>query len=350
MQWSHTPRAPGEDTRVVRNEAEVSMLFSEPLSQVENVEPAYRIPTGFYIHSVAFVSPSDVNVTGYVWQHYPEGFPVGYAKGVVFPEEVNANGTTMEQRYRADTKEGELIGWFFDVTVRQSFDYTAYPLDHLTIWLLLWPKDFKHDTTIALVPDFSAYLPHSGSTFGLDHDIVPGEWNIDETFFSYRDIPYDTNFGYRDKPAATSYRAFYFNIGVQRKFINAFIINLVPLFVVSFLLFSAVLTISGDKDHADRFGFNATGILATCSALFFVVLMAHIQVRSRFASAGLVYMEYFYLLMYIALLLTALNAYLFSLKTFAGCKLLHFRDNLIPKVTFWPLLLWSMAVISWVKR
>jgi hypothetical protein len=298
---------------------------------------------------MAFVTPSDVNVTGYIWQRYPKDFPTRYSKGFVFPEEVDSSNSTLRQHYYVKNESDELIGWYFDITVRQSFDYSAYPLDYLTVWLRLWPKDFDHDAAVLFIPDFNAYFDTGKPTFGLDQDIVPGEWEIDETFFSYNNIPYDTNFGYHGELTATQYKEFYFNLGARRKFISAFIINLVPLFVVAILLFAALMTISEDKEHAERFGFNTTTILGTGSALFFVVLLAHIQVRSQFAGSGLVYLEYFYLMMYGAILLTALNAYLFSLKHLASCTLLHYRDNLLPKLAFWPLLLWSLVFLTWLK-
>lgn len=350
-QWMQVDRDYGQGTHIVRNEADLQNLIKRGNTiEFQGKQAPYLIPTGFFIQSMAFVTPSDVNITGYVWQRYPEDYPANFGKGLIFPEEVDSNSTTLRKQYeeRGDYNGHiyDLIGWYFDITVRQSFDYSSYPLDYLTVWLRLWPKDFDHDESILLVPDFSAYHDTSRPTFGLDQDIVPGAWDIDETFFSYNDTPYDSNFGYSNSPTKVSYKEFFFNLGARRKFINAFIINLVPLFVVAILLFASLMTISGDNEHAERFGFNTSGILAACSALFFVVLLAHIQVRSQFADSGLVYIEYFYLVMYVCLLLTALNAYLFSLKSLASCQLLHYQDNLIPKVLFWPLLLWSMAFIS----
>jgi len=351
QQWGQTKRDYGHGTHIVRNESQLKELVRHGDTIEFNGKHApYLIPTGFFIQSMAFVTTSDVNITGYIWQRYPKEYPANFIKGFIFPEEVDSDNTTIRQQYHEQGKYNgktyDLIGWYFDVTVRQSFDYSDYPLDYLTVWLRLWAKDFDHDESILFVPDFSAYQDTAKATFGLDQDIVPGEWDIDETFFSYDDTPYDTNFGYSNSPTSATYKEFFFNIGARRKFINAFVINLVPLFVVAILLFASLMTISGDSEHAERFGFNTSGILAACSALFFVVLLAHIQVRSQFSDSGLVYIEYFYLVMYIFLLLTALNAYLFSLKQLNSCSLLHFRDNLLPKVIFWPLLLWSMAFIT----
>lgn len=352
--WSQVTRSYEVGTHVVHDEAGLqTQLQRRNTIELSNGKPPHLIPTGFFIQSMAFVTPSDINLTGYLWQKYPQDYPAGFSKGFVFPEEVNSGSTVIRKEYERSIdyhgRPYQLIGWYFDVTVRQSFDYSAYPLDYLTVWLRLWPEDFDHDDEILFVPDFAAYSDQGKATFGLDQDIVPGEWEIDETFYSYNDIPYDTNFGYDDAPTVTSYKEFFINLGARRKFINAFVVNLVPLFVVAILLFAALMTISDDKEHAERFGFNTSGILATSSALFFVVLLAHIQVRSQFADSGLVYIEYFYLVMYVLLLLVALNSYLFSLKPLAGCTLLHYRDNLLPKIAYWPLLLGAMALITVVK-
>ena len=91
-----------------------------------------------------------------------------------------------------------------------------------------------------------------------------------------------------------------------------------------------------------RLGFGRVGIF------FFVVMLSHIQVRGQVAGSGLVYIEYFYLVMYVTLLLTALNVYLFSLESGRRDGILQARDNLYIKLLYWPALLWVMALISWL--
>ncbi len=352
--WSEAGRDYTVHGEIIRDQADLDRQLTrgDTIELQDGVKP-YLVPTGLFIQSLAFNSPSDVNITGYIWQKYPADFPDDFSKRVVFPEEVNSGSTLLREEYRSRGSENgidyELIGWYFDVTVRQSFDYSHYPLDHLSVWLRVWPGDFGNDDRILLVPDFSAYADTGLPYFGLDREIVQGAWEADETFFSFNNIPYDTNFGEFSKAKQSSYKEFFFNIGMKRKFINAFVINLVPLLVVALLLFASLMTTSLDEELASRFDFSTSGIIAACSALFFVVMLAHIQVRSQFASSGLVYIEYFYLIMYGAILLTALNAYIFSLGCDYGFNWIHYRDNLIPKVGFWPLLLGAMALITLLK-
>ena len=48
----------------------------------------------------------------------------------------------ISEEYRRRQGSEEVIGWYFDVTVRQAFDYSKYPLDTQDVWLRLWHKDF----------------------------------------------------------------------------------------------------------------------------------------------------------------------------------------------------------------
>jgi hypothetical protein len=127
------------------------------------------------------------------------------------------------------------------------------------------------------------------------------------------------------------------------------VVNLVPLLVVAILLFAQVMTVTGQRGLVERFGFNTSGSIATCSALFFVVMLAHVQVRKLFAGSGLVYIEYFYLVMYIMILITALNAYVFSLGKSQYFNPVFYHDNFIFKVSYWPILLGMMAWVTWIK-
>ena len=352
-EWHKQGRDVSAHTEVIGSQLELDAFIAAQTAAGDavNVTASDRIdlPTGIFIQSLVFNSSSDVNLTGYIWQRYPLDYP--YEKGVIFPEEIDSVNTVLRKEYDDIVRDGdnphELIGWYFDVTVRQSFDYRQYPLDFLTVWLRVWPEDFENDQHILLVPDFAAYSDTQTDSFGLDADIVQGEWDIRESFFSYQAAPYDTDFGFGARDKDVVYQEFYFNLGADRKFINAFIINLVPLLVVGVLLFASLMTISRDEEQAGLFGSNTTGVIGSCSALFFVVLLSHIQVRSMFAGSGLVYIEYFYLIMYGMILATALNAYLFSLKAFRHLWILNYRDNYVAKASFWPVMLWAMLFVTW---
>jgi len=310
-----------------------------------------HIPTGVFIQSFSFMNANDVNINGYIWMKFPKTLPEDFVEEFIFPEEVNSNATKTEKIYTVDQGDHNLVGWYFDVIVRQSFDYSNYPLDFHSLWLRIWSKDFIYDQETILVPDFAAYQPDSmaADRFGLDVDIVPSGWQIIETFFNYKCIKYDTSFGFDDSKTDPLYNELFYNIEIHRNFVDALIINLVPLFFVALLLFALVMTVSGDDKRKENFGFNATNTIAICASLLFVVILLHIQIRRQFAGSELVYIEYFYLIVYLMIFLTALNSYVFSLGRLKQFNIIHFKDNLIPKVSYWPVLLWMMAVASWFK-
>ncbi|NIO79302.1 MAG: hypothetical protein GTN53_02015, partial [Candidatus Aminicenantes bacterium] len=67
----------------------------------------------------------------------------------------------MEKIYEVTNgRRGHVLkGWYFDVTVRQYFDYSKYPLDFHSVWLRIWPKNFLYDDILFPVPDFDSYKP-----------------------------------------------------------------------------------------------------------------------------------------------------------------------------------------------
>ena len=318
------------------------------------------IPTGLFVLSFDFVKANEANVTGYVWQRHridqlapddDKSSPGKTRAGVLFPEQVGSTNTQLQEQYRREqlnaAGERELvIGWYFDVTVRQTFNYAKYPLDRHDVWLRMWPKDFDKD--VVLVPDLASYdKTGRRDQFGYDHDIVPGAWKIEDTFFSFKRKCYDTNFGIQRYQGQTNFPELHFNLTLARLFENAFVVALVPLLSVLVLLFAVLVMSTGDEAKASKLGFSASGAIGASSGLLFVVMLAHVSLRKEFSTTGLVYLEYFYLISYLAVLAVSVNIYLFS----AGLRSrwldrLHRDDNLIPKLAFWPLVLLLLAIVT----
>lgn len=387
--WSHVQGRPLHkvaDEFEIRNDADFKRWMEDfnakprkfKTAEFKGRELPQLVPTGFYIQSLAFVSPTDVNLTGYIWQEYPDqehppAEPPPQEEtlrgpereswkgpGIIFPEEVNSSSTTFRpahiKKYKtAGGKQRTRYAWYFDVTVRQTFDYSHYPLDKVKVWLRIWRKDFEDDVNRVLVPDFDSISLEQGKIKQPVKN-THGEWTWVESYYSYRDVKYFAKIiparegdKYDDPSVKGIYKELRINLVVKRKFISPFVINLVPLFIVALLLFAQLMTVSEHKTRIKMLGFSVHNTVVTCSALFFVVILAHIQVRKQFVGSGLVYIEYFYFMMYGLLLLTALNAFLFSLGEQKRFNLIHYRDNLIPKLAFWPVTLWLMALATLLK-
>jgi hypothetical protein len=209
----------------------------------------------------------------------------------------------------------------------------------------LWPRDFSRN--IILVPDFDAYAATGvEDLFGIDKRIVLGAWEWEDTYFDYQLSDYDTNFGIHDYIGQKGFPELHFNFVIKRKFGNAFIVYLLPLLLVASLLFAAMLTISDKDKLSDRLGFNVSGFIGACSALFFVILLSHIQLREQFAGTSIVYIEYFYIMMYVMLVAATVNTYLFATRSGILGNVILYEDNIIPKITFWPVVLGSMILLT----
>jgi hypothetical protein len=324
----------------------------EPEVKKHNWKPTVRIKTGLFIQSIKFANASEVNVAGYVWQHYKDGVhdkykPAQGEAGFVFPEQINSGSDLgAREEYRMRQGDEEIIGWYFEATLRQDFDYTKYPFDNKTVWVRIWPKVFADN--VVLTPDLGSYKGGTGTDdrFGLDESIVLGTWTHKDTFFDYHLANYDTDFGIQDYIGMEAFPELRFNVVICRNFRDAFIVNLLPLLMVLSLLYGTLLLVTEDPELSTRFGFSASGVMGSCSALFFVVLLAHMQVRDQFAGWSAVYIEYFYFLVYVFLVLGAAYAYLFADKHAGFLGFLYKRDNLALKVGFWPFVFFWMLVIS----
>lgn len=305
--------------------------------------PRTRIPTGVFVQSLKFVTATDVQVTGYIWQIYPPDGP-DIETGFILPDQVDALVAKMEAREPTTRSDGTTLQtWYFESTLRQSFEYADYPFDHKTIWIRFWSKDWGASSV--LVPHIEGYDDlDAGTTFGLEESIVLGPWSATETFFDYDISDYDTNFGWESD--TREWPELRFNIVVRRRSFAALIVNMLPLFVVASLVFGALMTLTSDPDRRALHGFSTSSIIGAASALFFVVVLAHIRLREQFAGARTIYLEYFYFLMYLVLAGVVVNSYLFATGSGRWLRFVHANDNLLVKTLYWPTLLGGMILTT----
>ena len=297
------------------------------------------IPTGIFIQSVEFQSSNNVLITGYVWQRVPTG---KITPGIIFPEAIS--GSDLKQVYQSRMGDETLTGWYFETEFRQPFDYSRYPLDNKNVWIRLWHGQF--DENVILTPDLSSYDALAAElTPGIESTIVLSGWNLKASGFQYVKHNYNSSFGYPISPQHGNVPELYYTIKLERNFIDAFVTNLVPLIVVSIMLFAILLTITHDKDKAGLFGADAFSVVTSTAGLFFIVLVAHIQLRKEFTLPRIIYLEYFYLVMYIAILWVSVAAFLVS--SSRQGQLMHYRDGLFAKIFYWPLILVALMLISY---
>jgi hypothetical protein len=139
----------------------------------------------------------------------------------------------------------------------------------------------------------------------------------------------------------------HFNVDVSRMFLGPFVAHIVPLGVTSAMLFALLLISSRREASQGLLGFSAAEIVLGAAALFFVASFQHIALREMLVTPDLIYLEYFYFVVYVLMMLVAVNAILFA--SAAEIRIVEYADNLIPKVLFWPVAMLSLFVITLVQ-
>ncbi|WP_431043858.1 hypothetical protein ACQUSR_19490 [Streptomyces sp. P1-3] len=297
--------------------------------------PLQKIPTGLYIQSVKFTGPEEVDVSGYVWQRYTDDVPES-SRGVVFPEA--PDGFDMKQVYETKTTEGRALrGWHFHLTLREKFVYREYPLDKQNVWLRMWTiSTFKNEI---LIPDFSSYPPWQHKALnGLDQDIVSLGWRPYYTAYSYGDHTYSATFG--ATPYVSGFSAapdLYFNIGLTRSYAGPLMGRLVQSLFIAAVLFMALFVFTRDDARHPRFGFNTWTAITFAVTVLLVVIVDQAQLREISGDGSVTYLEYFAIAQNLVIVGMFANSIL--LGTEARAAVLGWRDNLLPALLYWPVLI-----------
>lgn len=313
-------------------------LAAQPAVPAE--QPRILIPTGVFVQTIEFTTAFDPIVSGVIWQRYGPDVPADVARGFTLPD---GSDLQSAEAYRTTEGDTQVIGWSFRATLRQSFQYDTYPFDRHFFWVRVFPADQTHN--IVLTPDFAAYssvrpqdMPGIASTFVLEN------WDVKQSFFSYHTEVYNTNLGIATSTRPAGYPALYYTIGMSRQILTPVIIYVVPPLIALFMLFGILLLTTRRQERRASAGWNSTNALAYCAAVFFVVIVSQVNLRQQINTSGILYLDWFYLLTYCAILLVAINAVVFILAS--ERRIIQHEDNLIAKLLYWPVLTSAMLVIT----
>jgi hypothetical protein len=305
-----------------------------------SAQPRILIPTGVFIQSIEFTAAFDPVVSGYVWQVYGPGVPADVARGVILPD---GSDVQLTESYRVIQGDEQVVGWSFRATLRQQFVYDQYPFDRHYLWVRIDPADLTHN--VVLTPDFASYTTMRPEALpGVQPTFIIENWDVRQTFFSYHTHAYNTNLGIQNSTRQTNYPELYYNVGLSRQEITAFITYVIPPVVASIMLFGILILTTRRREQRETAGWSTTSVLAYTAALFFVIIISHVNLRQQVSASGIIYLGYFYFLTYLAILFVSINAVVFIL---AGERWLIQRDdNLISKLLYWPLLTFALLLIT----
>ncbi len=291
-------------------------------------------PTGLYLQTIKFKDSHSTDITGYIWQKYPLNWTD--KKGVIFPD-AEKSKIILEDSSRIFNINGEIVDlyrWYFEVSIREPFNFSHYPLDRNDLWLRLWHKNYDQD--IILVPDFSAYsLINPSFSPGLDSGIDMPGWIIEGSFFSYKEKTYNSSFGKEIYNSKNYFPELHFNVMLHRDFSDPLICKVIPLMVLLFMMYS-ILFIGGFTEQLN--------VVIGCSGLFFVAIFEHIHLRQSLNASGIIYLEYLYFITYLLLLLITYSAMRNDIVMNIGWRKVSIID--FAKLCFWPLFFFLILMIS----
>ena len=341
--WALTLRYPdrnGEQSVHILDEAALqAFVKTHEAALPAGVKPPIQIPTGILVRTLRFIDANDAVVTGSVWQKIPTARKGDVRPGVELPD-----GEAVDMRDVATRVQGdyEVTSWNFKATIREPSEWSRkYPFDRALIRLRLTPKGAPPG--LILVPDLSAYeLLMPSAMPGVEKSLILPGWTLDHSYYSYL----ATTLGITDDAPGGDQALDYdlgFNIVTSRRFLDPFVSSVLPIIVIVCLLFGLLIVGSKNNVKVAATGFKATDVLRASVTLLFPALIAQVNLRSRVGATEVIYIEYFYFILYIAILAVSANALAFTLKTDG---VVQHRDNLIPKLAFWPAILGACFVVT----
>ena len=295
---------------------------------IQRQEVPLFVPTGIYIQSAYFEDASSIGISGYIWQRYTAGVHDGVQRGFIMPEAKTANITRVYSIEEGDT---EIIRWNVNAVLNQNFDHSSYPFDSERVVVDLWHKEFTRD--VILIPDLASYtLLSPSATPGLSKEIQISGWDIDESSFNYRSESYKTSFGLENYSGLGNFPSLFFGFTIRKAITGPFVANMLPLLVVNVLLFAILFLGARDEHQKGHLGFTLD-VIAACAGFFLVAILLHIALRRDLAARDIFYLEYFYFVTYAMILYVTIN---YVLLTKTSLRIVHYRDNFIAKIVFWP--------------
>jgi len=241
-----------------------------------------------------------------------------------------------------ENEDHVLVTWRFRVTLEQDFSYQQFPFEQNDIEVAILYPDFSKN--ILLVPDLASYgILNPSFKPGLNTAItVPSSETI-SSFFTFKTIDYRTTFG--NSTPVNSYPALSFNLAVKRIYLSPFIANIIPISIVAFIMFIVLYASSNREDG--RSGLTTMNVIQSSAGFLFILLLAHVNERSRIETPEIAYIELFYFSMY--LMITMQTVTLAMLFRGSSWKIFQYHDNLVLKLLFWPVLLFTWLGVTLLR-
>jgi hypothetical protein len=333
------------NTPIITNQTDLNQAINERNDGLHKIgyPKSKEILTGIFISDVDFKDAYSVAISGKVWQKFPDSLKITHDLNFVFPQKSPTSMVRTQLVSKTHVKDYWLYRYNFTATLEFDFNYRRYPMDYRLLNIQLMYPDI-HENRI-LIPDLSGYDILDPSTSpGVSDEIYLPNSQILTSGFSLSSTEFKSNLGNEAYTGPTSAPVLEFNVIVKRNILNALIINVLPIIVIAVLIFLLFFTIH--KVDGELIEGSALSVIQATGGFFFVLLLAHIQLRRTLVTPDLSYMETYYIVMYVMIAAMAVGILIY-VKT-DRFPLIEYKDNLIVKLTYWPFLLIMIFTISLV--
>lgn len=313
---------------IITNQIELDRFFELQTRlnpRIYRTKPLF-VPTGIFIHSINIESGSKVTITGYVWQKYQLKVNEQYGEGIHI---LNTEKESYEKAYEQVENLVRTVGWKFRILLKESFDFSHYPFDNQIISLNIIPKSL--DDNIVLVPDFESFQVTGSLYKELDVDLYIANWKVQRSYFFYNLSDMITNLGISNYMKQKNFPALGFDVNIERHFLGPMISGLVPIVIIIAIVFFTMIiaTVGGTGQEG--------AILRLSSSTFFATAISHLTFRRALLAVDITYLEYFYFILYVLILLVTTNGLLYTKAV--PTRFITYNENLIPKLLYWPAVL-----------
>ncbi len=317
---------------------DLSLIERTKDALIYGYQDARYIPTGIFVNNLQFIASNQIQISAYIWQRFTVGLHDMIPRGFILPQSTETKVTEISRIKEGNT---ETILWEVYAKLDQFLRFTNYPFDNKALRIQLWHRHTKKN--IVLVPDLDSYqLINPRSLPGIDTDASLPGWDILASNFGYQTVNYSSNFGNYSVGPFGIYKSIdksevpelHFDILVTRRLIDTIVSDLLPIAVIAVLLFVILLTSMQQK----------FAVIGSCASVFFATVFAQVRFRVKIPQAQVVYFESFYFLMYAIILAILIVTILQQLEF--NIPFIRYRNNMTPKLLYWPLLFTSLALIT----
>lgn len=282
------------------------------------------IPTGIVLYTVSFPDSNRIAVSGYLWQKLTKESNASI--GIRLPEAAEFHSS---QVINKQENNEHIVGWNFNATFNQKHRYSWFPFDRVHVDITIASADFEHN--VVLVPDFDGYQSIEIDPLpGITNKIAVPGFELERSFFSFTTLESYEEVGLESLQNATEKVRLHYNVILDRKLINPFVIFFVPLLIILFSIYAVFLiTFKGEPP------FNVSMAIGSYTGIFFSLVLLHQTLRSQYQAGELLYLEYFFFFIYVTILLLTLHAMI--LRVGHMSEFITHKITPYLKIFFWPI-------------